>query len=173
MTDLLTAALAVAQAECDRHVREVPPGSNRGPDVEKYLKSVGLGGGYAWCAAFAHWCFDQASAQLGVANPMPRTAGVLDLWRKTQLGWPARVVTHADAVAHPDRVRPGMVFVYDHGHGEGHVGIVKSVLPSGHLVTIEGNSNVAGAREGVGVFELSRRSTADAQLLGFLDFSKG
>jgi hypothetical protein len=35
-------------------------GHNDGPDVEKYLKSVGLKKGYAWCAAYVKWCYDQA-----------------------------------------------------------------------------------------------------------------
>lgn len=34
------------------HVRELT-GRNDGPEVEKYLKSVGLGKGYAWCMAFS------------------------------------------------------------------------------------------------------------------------
>ena len=34
-------------------VCEVPPGSNRGPVVNEYLKSVGLRPGFAWCAGFS------------------------------------------------------------------------------------------------------------------------
>lgn len=33
---------------------------NDGTKVEMYLKSVGLGKGYAWCAAFLRWTFDSA-----------------------------------------------------------------------------------------------------------------
>lgn len=33
---------------------EWPPGSNMG-EIVKYLHSVGLGGGYPWCAAFVTW----------------------------------------------------------------------------------------------------------------------
>ena len=31
-----------------RNVRETPKGSNKGPEVEAYLKSVGLGPGNSW-----------------------------------------------------------------------------------------------------------------------------
>ena len=41
-------------------------GINSGPEVDKYLAFVGLGPGYAWCAAFAsyvlHWTLLQAGA---------------------------------------------------------------------------------------------------------------
>lgn len=39
----------------------------------------------------------------------------------------------------------------------GHIGMVEQVLPSGNfIVTIEGNTNGAGSREGSGVFRLTR-----------------
>ena len=48
-------------------------GANRGPQVEAYLKSIGLGGGNAWCAAFVYWCINQAAAKLGQDNPYVKT----------------------------------------------------------------------------------------------------
>ena len=35
-------------------------GHNDGVQIEKYLKSVGLGKGHPWCAAFVNWCLNQA-----------------------------------------------------------------------------------------------------------------
>ncbi len=40
-------------------VREAT-GNNDGSRVEEYLAYVGLGRGYAWCAAFASWCYGKA-----------------------------------------------------------------------------------------------------------------
>lgn len=40
-------------------------GKNDGTEVEMYLKYVGLGKGYAWCAAFTSWVYGQAD----VINP--------------------------------------------------------------------------------------------------------
>jgi surface antigen len=40
------------------------------------------------------------------------------------------------------------VFVLDHGHGLGHVGIVEAVVGDGTIVTVEGNTNAEGSREG-------------------------
>ncbi len=78
---LLAGALRVAAEEIG--VMENPPGSNRGPKVDQYLRTVGLdpsNGSFAWCAAFVYWSFAQSSAQLGVTNPVAKTAGVLDHW---------------------------------------------------------------------------------------------
>jgi len=44
--------MACVHAEVGEH--EWPPSSNMG-EIVKYLHSVGLGGGYPWCAAFATW----------------------------------------------------------------------------------------------------------------------
>ena len=43
-------------------VREAT-GRNDGKQVEQYLKSVGLGKGYAWCSAFVRWCFDKCGVK--------------------------------------------------------------------------------------------------------------
>ena len=72
----LAEVLRLARTAADKPVREEPRNSNRGPDVETYLRSVGLGPGYAWCAAFVYWCAQQAAKTLGCANPLVQTAGV-------------------------------------------------------------------------------------------------
>jgi hypothetical protein len=123
-------------------VREV--GRNAGPEVEVYLRSVGLGAGYPWCAAFVHWCFDQGSAALALDNPCPRTAGALRLYEGCPLAWKLDEPGSAD------------VFVIDHGHGLGHVGFVESVNDDGAFVTIEGNTSGQGSREGDGVYRRAR-----------------
>ena len=38
-------------------------GANRGEQVEQYLASVGFGPGYAWCAAFVSWCYQQVDVE--------------------------------------------------------------------------------------------------------------
>jgi hypothetical protein len=35
-------------------------GANRGPEVEMFLRGVGLGPGHAWCAAFVSYCLEVA-----------------------------------------------------------------------------------------------------------------
>jgi hypothetical protein len=168
-TPLLTAAIEQATAEIG--VLEDPAGSNRGPRVDEYLRSVGLnpaGGSFAWCAAFVYFCFGEASRLGGKKNPLVKTAGVLDHWsRAEQRG--ARRIKAADALAQPDLVRPGQIFVMDFGRGAGHTGVVSGIR-GGKLVTIEGNTNDGGSREGVGVFERTGRTIGSINK-GFLDYS--
>lgn len=147
-------------------VSEEPPGSNAGKAVEAFLGSVGLGAGHAWCAAFVYWCVDRAAAELKRSNCMPKTGGVLDMWRKARkAGLPC--VSAVEARARPELVTSGMVFVMDHGGGRGHTGFVRS-FSNGRLATVEGNSNSGGSREGTGVFELTRRTlgTINAGFIG-------
>ena len=60
--------LTVQYAISQLGVVEVPLGSNKGKDVEKYLKSVGLGGGFPWCMAFVYWCVNEAAKEQGKKN---------------------------------------------------------------------------------------------------------
>lgn len=161
---LAQAALDVAVAEIG--VMEDPPGSNRGRRVEEYLASVGLGGGHPWCAAFVFFAARAAAERTGLSNPLPRTAGVLDMWRRSGVAGLPRL-TAGQAAAQPGLVTTGMVFIMDFGAGKGHTGFVRS-REGGRLVTVEGNSNNGGSREGTGVFELRRRSLNGAGMLGFI-----
>lgn len=164
---LATAALSLAISQIG--VLEHPAGSNRGPDVDEYVRRVGLNpaGGYSWCAAFVYWCYSEAAKASGRRNPVVRTAGVLDHWRKAaERGIPR--VTGAVAMSTPERVQPGFVFVMDFGGGAGHTGLVERVM-DGYLVTIEGNTNDGGSREGIGVFRRTGRKLASINK-GFLDY---
>jgi CHAP domain/Putative peptidoglycan binding domain len=167
---LLAAALGVAVGEIG--VREEPPGSNRGPRVDGYLRAVGLDptqGSFAWCAAFAYWCFARAAEELGRPNPVIRTAGVLEHWRRAGAAGIRRLPA-AEATEDPGRVHPGMLFVLDTGGGTGHTGFVERV-EGGRLITVEGNTNDDGSREGVGVFRRTGRKLA-AVNRGYIDYAR-
>jgi lysozyme family protein len=165
---LLAEVLRVAAGEVG--VMEVPLGSNRGPRVDQYLNSVGPGLlGQPWCMAFIYFCFVQAAQGLGVANPVPRTAGVHQSWRMAQSITGITIVPHADAMADPSLVTPGMVFYIDTGGGHGHAGFVADVI-GGTLVTIEGNTNEGGSSNGIGVFHRTQRKIRDISI-GFISFA--
>lgn len=146
-------ALAVASSQVG--VRET--GKNSGPEVDAYLASVGLTPGFAWCAAFVHWCFHVSAVDAQERNPCPRTGGALHM---RQLAEPGEIVV--------DQVQPGDVFTIDHGKGLGHTGFVELVREDGLLQTIEGNTNGGGGRDGDGVY---RRTRTRAEInRGFLRF---
>ncbi|MBM6483439.1 CHAP domain-containing protein [Klebsiella pneumoniae] len=131
-------------------VCEQPKGSNKGPEVSQYLRTVGINFPAAWCAAFVVWCHQQA----GVTT-IPRTGGVLDMWNK------------ARAKHSVNEPQPGDVFIMDFGRGKGHTGFVERF--SGDSVhTIEGNTDANGGREG---YEVARRTRKLSSIKGFLRFS--
>jgi hypothetical protein len=164
------AASALARANSQIGVMEQPIGSNRGPMVDVFLKSVGVPPGNYWCMAFVNWCFQNGSADAGISNTFPKTAGCIDAWNRVKADMPRRIVTRAAAMADPSLVKPGFVFILDHGGGNGHTGFV-SHQSGGALATIEGNSNATGSANGVGVFALNRRGVMEKDLKGFLDFT--
>lgn len=163
----LAQVLALAQAQEAARVREIPPNSNRGPQVEAFLKRAGVGPGLAWCCAFVYWCFDEAAKAQGRPNPMFKTAGCLAHWNGAPSKGARRIQRH-QAVADPSLVQPGMVFIMDFGGGAGHTGLVERV-EGGHITTIEGNTDASMTREGGGVYRL-RRKLVDINK-GFIDYS--
>jgi hypothetical protein len=163
----LRAVLAVALAEDAKNIREIPPNSNRGPAVEAYLASVGLGKGNPWCCAFTYWCFEQAALAQGRANPMVRTGGCLAHWNGA-VAKGAKRISKADAVNDPSLLAPGMVFIMDFGGGKGHTGFVVAVR-GGLIDTVEGNTDASKTREGGGVYRLTRKLSEVSK--GYIDYS--
>jgi len=133
-------------------VKEIPSGSNRGPRVEEYLKSVRLGAGFPWCAAFVYWCFEQASAGLNRVNPLVRTGSCMTHWNQTK----GEKITYLQAIENPKLIRAGDIFIISRKGGKGHTGLVYDKCGD-EIMTIEGNSNAFHAAEGEGVVQLSRR----------------
>lgn len=126
--------LSVARSQLGR--AEEPRGSNWGPAVQGYLASVGITFPAAWCMAFVYWCVDKACREAKEDNPLHRTGGVMAQWNAMR-GKPHRVSTP----------RRGDLFVMSFGKGLGHIGFVERVQGD-RIMTIEGNSNDEGSREG-------------------------
>jgi hypothetical protein len=139
---------AIEIADTQLFVRELT-GKNDGKEVEAYLKDVGLAKGYPWCAAFVYWCFDEAAEALQQKNPLIKTGGVLDHWRRTKA---KKILSGKPEV--------GDIFIMDFGKGKGHTGLVNEVK-NGRIYTVEGNTSAdpayaAADRDGNGVFERNR-----------------
>lgn len=164
----LAAVLLTAAAEEVKQVREKPRNSNRGPEVDVYLRRTGLGPGFAWCCAFIYWCFDEVARAEQRANPMFKTAGCLAHWSNAQSAGARRIVA-SDAKADPSSVQPGMIFVMDFGGGAGHTGLVEAVA-GGLMTTIEGNTDASKTREGGGVYRLQRKVVEVNK--GFIDYTE-
>lgn len=103
-------------------------GRNDGPQVEAYLKVTGLGAGYPWCAAFVAWCFKNAN--ISAINSAYSPAW----FQKSKL---VTVPKQGDLF--------GLYF--KHLKRIAHVGFVDADAGA-FIITVEGNTNGSGSREG-------------------------
>lgn len=111
-------------------------GNNDGKRVEEYLTAVRLKKHNPYCAAFLSWVYMQE----GYAKP--RSGWSPDLVpqsRLTSQALPANIV----GFYYPDKGRVA------------HVGMIESVHHN-WAVTVEANTNLAGSREGEGVYRKRR-----------------
>ena len=127
-------------------------GSNCGPRVDEYKAATWLDPkyGWPWCAAFICWLVREAIYGKDVSFKRPRTAGAWDFenWAKQQSGGGVelRKPTNED-------IKAGDIVVFTFSH----IGLaVKDIDSRGYVVTIEGNTNGAGSREGGSVLEKKR-----------------
>ena len=150
-------ALFLAAEECDvRHVREVG-GANRGPRVEEYLRSVGLGPGNPWCAAFVSWCLRHA----GFLGGPTSGAGAVRYWAK----W---ADDRGKLLSGGAFAKRGDLFLWLNTNGTGHIGFVcegTRKLGISWIRTIEGNSNENGSWEGDRVVRKWRRVSAKTRFI--------
>jgi hypothetical protein len=156
--------------QANKEVKEQPKRSNSGPEVNQYLKSVGLHPGLPWCASFVYYIFDQLCKNLGVSNPLPKTGGVLDHWGKA----PSENKIDISAAKNDiNLVRPGSIFIMSRpGKSLGHTGIVVSVDQAKRtMTTIEGNTNDQQSGEGDRV-GINVRKIDSPVMKGFIDYFK-
>jgi len=155
-------------------VKERPKGSNRGPEVDRYVKTAGLNpeNGYPWCMAFVYTMFDDFTRKMSIKNPLIKTAGVLDHWNNADRSLKINI---NDIRSNPSLMKPGQIFIQDHGKGKGHTGIVVSVNAQNRtFTTIEGNGveTDTATREGDKVVRNTRQMSQD-NLVGVIDYFKG
>ncbi len=173
--------LSVAEAEVKAIVREVG-GKNRGPRVEEYQRAVNLRPGDPWCSAFVGWCMMKSRGLS--APPVWCSGSAITTWQKgSRKTGPSGACTPLfDDYRH--RVKAGWIWVRAKDQAgaaearrgtwvQGHIGIVIAVDDVG-FHTIEGNTNLAGSREGDGVYRKLHRWTDShdiARTIGWFDSS--
>ncbi len=140
----------VAIAESQLGQTEQPPGSNESPAIAKYRSATaGAMPGEPWCAYFASWVARQAGEPIGEGGQ--GAGAVSEVWSWAQST--GRAIPNGPGVV----PKPGDLIVF----GDEHVGIVRDVLPSGQIQTIEGNyenkvaANVRTPTEATGYVEMS------------------
>lgn len=150
-------ALEIAASQIG--TQEDPQGSNWSKDLTKgvpvYLKSVNINFPASWCMAFVYWCVQSACAELKKTNPLIKTGGVMFQWN---------TISSAFKFSNLNALKPGDIFIMDHGHGLGHTGMIESV-EGDKINTIEGNTNDTGSREG---FEVCRKQRKKTDFIGVI-----
>jgi len=124
-------------------VREAT-GRNDGPEVEMYLKAVNLGKGKAWCSAFVAWSLNEAN--------IPHR---INAWSPTAENRSNFIYRTRSFVKEP---QAGDVFTiwYTKLKRIGHTGFYHANQNESIIITVEGNTNEAGSREGDGVYKKYR-----------------
>ena len=133
-------------------------GENCGVAVKGYLGYVGIGSPAPWCAAWVSWVFGQAG------YVQPRTAWCPALFPKErEIEIDARRMTKQSQVS-------GLVFgIYFPSKGRiAHCGIVERVQGD-FVMGIEGNTNVAGSRDGDRVMRRLRHKRTIAKYADWLN----
>lgn len=136
----LPAHLAVAQGYVG--VRET--GRNTGPEVDRFLASVGHNPGFPWCAAFTSYVLDQA----GSTSPTIRSARSRSFVTRESIS--IRALTYTGR-----KPQPGWIAVWERQEaGTGHTDFVEAVAPDGALTLLGGNIRL---RDGSGLSGVTRR----------------
>ena len=112
---------------------------NDGKEVEMYLASAGLKKGNPWCAAFVTWTFKQVGVKAMVSGYSPAWFPAAKvIWKNNKGQAPAQADVFGLWFANKGRVA--------------HVGFIDAWGDGNYAVTVEGNTNEGGSRDGDGVY---------------------
>jgi len=120
-------------------------GHNDGQRVEMYLHSAILKRGQPWCAAFITWTYKTAGIKAVISGYAPN-------W------FPSKKVIYTRGSKKNSTPGTADVFgIYFPNKGRiAHVGFIDQWKQGSMAITVEGNTNEAGSREGDGVYRKRR-----------------
>jgi len=121
-------------------------GINSGKEVEMYLASAGLSKGNPWCASFVQWSYLQCDSGLKI-----KSAGWVPSW------FPSKKLIYVRGKINKEHPRSGdLIGIYFKEKKRlAHIGFYDSET-SDFYITVEGNTNEEGSREGDGVYKKRR-----------------
>ena len=122
---------------------------NDGTEVEMFLSHVGLSKGAPWCAAFVSYCLHKAGY-----THAPRSAWSPDYFPKHRRIYDSGI--KSDTQHLPFTVGDVFGIWYSNLGRIAHVGFIDKAESNDFVVTVEGNTNDNGSREGIGVFRKLR-----------------
>jgi hypothetical protein len=121
-------------------------GNNRGPQVNEYLKSANSKPGNAWCASFVYWVYKQCDSTFKLNSPA---------WSPSWFNKKYTIYTRG--VDKDIKAQSGDVvgYYYQEKNRIAHVGFFYRKTDK-YIITVEGNTNEGGSRDGDGVFKKLR-----------------
>lgn len=158
------------------HIRE-KTGHNDHPDIDKFLKYLGLPKGLSWCAAYVLFNWKEASDELNEKQPLPRYGRVAMLkstCERNPLKY--RWITADEVRLGSVRLQKGDLPMWASGtirNGDfnGHIGMELQQFSPIAFQDIEGNTgsgNTGSQREGNGVYIRTRTiAGGNFRILGF------
>lgn len=154
-------------------VVETPKNSNTGKRILEYQRATTLEGtGWPYCAAFVCWCVREWGKLSEVRDALKMSKTEFENWRpKTAAAYgfhnwaEKRGLLIMDENEHPGQatLHTGDVVTFDFSH----IGIVKTDYES-TILTVEGNTDLAGSREGGGVFAKTRNRSSARKFIRLL-----
>jgi hypothetical protein len=127
---------------------EKPKGSNWGKEVQQMLKSVGVNFPAPWCAAYVGIVCRNSCISYPYSGFVPN-------WSRDV--WKAKVIfdktKKGRSILQTELRRGDIATIYfPNLKRDAHIFIVLGVTEKGNIITIEGNTNPGGSRDGYGVF---------------------
>ena len=127
---------------------EKPKGSNWGKEVQQMLKSVGVNFPAPWCAAYVGIVCRNSCISYPYSGFVPNWSR--DIWQ-------AKVIfdkrKKGRSILQTELRRGDIATIYfPNLRRDAHIFIVLGVTEKGNIITIEGNTNPGGTRDGYGVF---------------------
>lgn len=150
-------------AESLSYIGVMEHGKNKGEFVQMFQSHIGAAVQEPWCMSFVQFCIAKIDTLCAffdsTRSKIFQSEHCLTVWNNT------------DQSLKRDKPEPGFVVIWRHGaSSSGHTGIVVKVKED-KILTVEGNTNVAGSREGDGVYlkERNKNFNGDLNLVGFID----
>lgn len=122
-------------------------GANKGPEVNRILKRAGSEPGQPWCMSLVYTVNDDAAKNLGIANPVPRTAGSSIYWKYALNHKLTFKVTTANQVLLGAKVKPASTGIFKvgavrrDGTFSGHANIVIGQISKKQYRGLDGNTS--------------------------------
>lgn len=140
-------------------VREAT-GNNDGKFVEMYLQTVGLTKGYPWCAAFVKWCY----LEVGILEATKINGMALSVDK------PDERIYYKGKFTNEPRAGDAFTLFYPKLNRIGHTGFFDKRQNESIFLSVEGNTNGQGSREGDGVYRKYRSFKATYSICRWVAF---